>query len=214
MTEENEENRIENEDEESISLKQDLNNVLRLSGFNATERLQCSLLIESITADPLSSIIYVSRAALMVPPPTAKELDLDMDLVNHLYRVAIALQGAVEYVNSDVKTYDIETGSLDWEKDLVPWVKGTNYGGLRGADEPTIDDLLEEGRTSQDIFEITCRRLSEHGFKHLVSDFLIYATPLIQVISTKVASKINSSTYTDLFRTVKQYEYKKYGSVP
>jgi len=212
MTEEGEEDRVENEDDETVGFTKDLSSILKIGTFNATERLQCSLLIESITADPISSIVFITRAAFMVPPPIAQEIDLDMNVVTHLYRVGIALQGAVEYVNNNVKIYDIETGSLDWEKDLFPWVKGTNYGGLRGADEPTIDDLLEEGRTNQEIFEITCRRLSEHGYKHLISDFLIYATPLIQVISLKVASKISSNTYSDLFRTVKQYEYKKYGS--
>lgn len=168
--------------------------------FNAYERLLCSHLIEAVTADPLKAVIHVTRAALSISKEQCENLDIDQDQAKSLFTVAQRFSMTPPTAEDGETVYSIHTGTLDWEIDLLPWVRCDSYQTIL-TDEETYDwDELREKDDTVKLFHYSAARLSTEGYRHLVADFLFYAMHAAEDMTRKIAETINAETYTQLLR--------------
>jgi hypothetical protein len=91
--------------------------------------------------------------------------------------------------------YSILFHTLNWEKDIKPWKIPSCY-----AYYP--DQIRREATEDKprQFFNVTSSALSSAGYAHLVSDFLLYAIPIVEEMSRKLATLVSPETYTELLR--------------
>ena len=175
--------------------------------FNARERLVCSHLIEGINATPLDTVLHTMQATLLLDAEKLDDLYIDKEKVVSIYTVAQRLAAAKPFTpyNQDPPFYVVHTLTLDFEKDVKPWIKIKYYphfnktGRWDKLDKKEYDELMEEYPPKQ-AFDHANKSLSLDGYEALVSDFLEYASPRVQEIGGKLAGIISPETYQDLMR--------------
>jgi len=178
--------------------------------FNARERLICSHLIEGINATPLGTVLHTMQAALLLDAEKLDDLYIDMEQVVSIYTVAQRLAAAkpITPYNQDPQFYVVHTLTLDFEKDVKPWLKIKYYphfnktGRWDKLDKKEYDEFMEESSPKQ-AFDHANKSLSIDGYEALVSDFLEYASPRVQEIGGKLALTVNPETYTELLRLMR-----------
>ena len=205
MNKENEKKKGEDIIEETEKLGKAVQRFVQKSEFSAFERLVCSYLVQAITGSPLETVIYTMRAAMTLDDERIKILKINQEIVKSIYAVAQMITTATktgEGENIYDKNMRIHTQSLDWKKDLEPWVKqemyAFTYSGYGKEDE--LIEEIKESKDKQKKFEFSCGRLSLQGFEHLKSDFLRYAMPISQEITRKLSEIISPTTYEEIFR--------------
>jgi len=183
-------------------------NPFRTPKFAALERLICSYLIESLTISHLESVIFICRAALMLPKPEIEKIQLDPEPLTSIYTVAQRLQSA-KMLSSDREPpfYEVFTATLDFERDIKPWVKFRYYPHLAPSrtiryDPENYDDRLLNG-SDEEVFHLGNKRLTENGYQTLIGDFLEYAAPITQQIAGLLTELISPDTYTDMLLVYK-----------
>ena len=193
-------------------------NFFQKSTFNARERLICSHLIEAINATPLDTVLHSMQGALLLDDEKLDDLDIDRDQVMSIYTVAQRLAAAklVTPYNQDSPYYSVYTGTLDFDKDVLPWVKAKYYPYLitkpfvqkgntyriDGWDHTEYREAMN-GASHKEAFDHANKTLIPSGYEMLVSDFLEYATLITQDIGGKLAGIISPDTYTELFKLIK-----------
>ena len=164
--------------------------------FAAMERFVCSYLIESLSASPLESVLFICKAGLLLTDKETEKLNLDIEAIESVCTVAERLESAK---TGDGKTFSVHLSSLNWENDLEPWVKSKAYAHWRaGIDQGEIAEM-----EFQDAFIRTSSRLSLAGYRGMVSDFLQMATPFAQTLGGILTQLISPETYTDMLETYK-----------
>ena len=115
--------------------------------FSAFERILCSHLLESISGDPMDSVVHVCRAALSLSPKTADELQIDTERVNAIYVTTEIIRNASKTVTSlGTEKFNIHFYSLDFERHIEPWALrlikiGSTYEQyLKGAGPKTQNE--------------------------------------------------------------------------
>lgn len=174
---------------------------LQKPAFNAYERLLCSHLIEAVTAEPLKAVMHVTRAALSVSRDAADHLEIDQEKAKSLFTIAQRLVMTPQATDDNTLIgYSVHTETLDWEIDLLPWVRMTSYETLLNDDEVNEwEDIKEDGDKVQ-LFHYATAHLSPEGYRHLVADFLFYAMNITEDMTRKMAETINAETYTALLK--------------
>lgn len=169
--------------------------------FNAFERLICSHLIEASKGEPLQTVIHVARAALAITDDTAKQLGIDQDVVRSLYTVSQRISAAVPDKDKygDL-SYIVNLSTLDWDKCIKTWIQMGAYEHLIpfSIDREEWNSLAK--KRPKLFFHTTNRRLTPGGYSHMVSDFLLYAIPIVEEMSRKLATLVSPETYTELLR--------------
>lgn len=187
---------------EDVSEDEDIGKVLQRyiqkEAFNASERVLCSYLVESINGEPLQCIIFIMRAAMLLEPDKIASLEIDEEIVESIYIVSqLVANPAVSLVNKESsKSFSINFSSLDWEKDLMSWLKKNLYNYWSDDNEEDIDEKT--------MFLKSSRNLTEDGYNHLKADFLRYAMPISQRISQKIAQTISPSTFAQTLQLYRQ----------
>lgn len=186
--------------------------------FNALERLVCSHLIEGINATPLDTTLHTMQAALLLDVKALDNLDIDREQVLSIYTVAQRLAAAkpVTPSDQDPQYYSVHTRTLDFDKDVLPWVKAKCYPYFMsrpfvqsgntyrasGFDHTEYREAVENA-SHKEAFDLANQTLTLSGYEMLVSDFLEYATPLVQTIGGKLAGTVSPESYLELFRLIK-----------
>jgi hypothetical protein len=169
--------------------------------FNAFERLICSHLIEASKGEPLQTVIHVARAALAITDDTAKQLGIDKNQALSLYTVAQRLSTATKSTNNETETYSVLFHTLDWEKDIEPWKIPSCYSYYYNENDLHLLQVAKQpGDKRKNFFNATTWRLSARGYANMVSDFLLYAIPIVEEMSRKLATLVSPETYTELLR--------------
>lgn len=169
--------------------------------FNASERVLCSYLVESISGDPLQCVIFIMRAAMLLEVDKITILEIDLNIVESIYVVSqlIATPAEILINQRRTKSFSINFSSLNWEKDLAHWVKRYTYNHW-------LDIKNEETINKKIAFISSSKNLTEEGYNHLKADFLWYAMPIAQRISQKIAKTISPATFTETLQLFKQYK--------
>jgi len=186
--------------------------------FNALERLICSHLIEGINATPLDTTLHTTQAALLLDDTKMKNLEIDRDQVLSIYTVAQRLKDAgqqpkmLQTIRENPYVYSLSSSSLDYEKDLKPWLRGVYSCKLPLGTGEKLDELQDAYIEASDeekeviletIYRVTIENLGLTGYQKAVSDFLFYATPIVQTIGGKLAGTVSPESYLELFRLIK-----------
>jgi len=178
----------------------------RTSTFSASERIMCSFLIESLNATPLKSIIYISRAVMMLTESDIEQYKIDAKEVISLFSVSERLVFASEQnQGSSMKTYKIDFSSLDYDTQIDTWTKMNAYDYCIPKDNvgtETNDMIIEELGPFEKMVYST-KNLTDTGYQHMVSDFLMYAIPITQKWAYLLTTKISPSTYTEMLKVYK-----------
>lgn len=176
-----------------------LQRYVQKGAFNASERVLCSYLIEAINGDPLQCVIFTMRAAMLLEIDKIITLEIDLNIVESIYVVSqlIATPAETSINQGKNKSFSINFASLDWEKDLIPWVKMYTYNYWLGQKN-------EEITNKKIAFLLSSKNLTEDGYNHLKADFLRYAMPITQRISQKIAMTISPLTFTETLQVFKQ----------
>jgi len=164
--------------------------------FAAMERFICSYLIESLSASPLESVLFICKAGLLLNHKETEKLNLDTEAIESICTVAERLESAK---NGDGDRHPVHLVSLDWETHLAPWVKCKAYSHWQTGMEP--GELKEMG--VEEVFHLTSSTLTARGYRGLVSDFLQMATPFAQTLGGMLTQLISPETYTDMLVTYK-----------
>lgn len=172
---------------------------LQRPSFSAFERLICSHLIEASRDDPLQTVIHVCRAALAVAEDAAEQLGIDRNEALSLYTVAQRLATATKSEKGGMEYYSVLFHTLEWKKDIEPWKKPPYYSFY-----PFNPALKEESAQfkdeKQEFFNVTAKALSPRGYAHMISDFLVYAIPIVEAMTRKLAALISPETYGEMLR--------------
>jgi len=178
----------------------------RTSTFSASERIMCSFLIESLNATPLNSIIYVARAALMLSREKADENEINFEEVQTLFSIAERLSYASKQVlENGLNKVRIDFSSLDYYKHLDQWVKMNAYDYYvpkDNVDPDNIDSELSELDTFDKLVYST-KNLTDTGYQHMCSDFLMYAIPKTQQWVYILTKMISPDTYSNMLQIYK-----------
>jgi len=176
--------------------------------FNARERLVCSHLIEGINATPLAGVLHTMQATLLLDAEKLDDLYIDMEKVVSIYTVAQRLAAAeqkIPYDKQDATYYEIYTFTLDFERDVKPWIKMRWYPHLIKSKRYERIDPKEHREELENMdpilaFHTSNLNLTPTGYQAVVSDFLEYASPYTQEVGGKLAGIISPETYQDLMR--------------
>jgi len=152
-----------------------------------------------VTATPLNAVIHVTRAALSVSKGHSEALEIDQDKAKSLFTIAQRLI-MIPQDNGDETEYSIHMDTLDWEIDLMPWIKLSSYETLLTDSQLEEWDDIKEGGDNTQLFYHSTAHLSPEGYRHLVADFLFYAIQITEDMTRKMAETINAETYTQLLR--------------
>ena len=171
--------------------------------FNAKERLVCSHLIEGINASPLETILHTCSAALLLDKETLEGMEIDRKQVLSFYTIAQRLSNPLitPTGRDGTPTYSLSLKTEDPEYDIYPWF---TYYMIRA--NPDKLEEFEEKRDSlsfDKVINFITSHLSHEGYQNLVSDFLFYATPEVQLIGGKLAGIVSPESYIELFRLIK-----------
>ena len=178
----------------------------RSSTFSASERIMCSFLIESLNATPLNSIIYITRAVMMLPDEKAQQYKINHEEVKTLFSISERLVYASKHIQeSGLSRIKIDFSSLDFKKHILPWVKMNAYDYYVPKDnvDPEKTDLEIETLTPFDKIVYSTKHLTDTGYQHMCSDFLMYAIPKAQSWSYVLTTMISPDTYTDMLKVYK-----------
>jgi len=181
----------------------------RVSTFSAIERLLCSFLIESLTSTPLGSIIYVSRACMMLPEKDRSKLTIDLEHVKKVFTLAQRLDAVVKNEKGNGTVYHrIDFQSLNYADYLEPWITmdAYEYNIPKEVVGVKKDESINKLSKSEKLV-YSCRLMTETGYQHLCADFLLYATPLSQQWAGLLTNMISPDTYTDMMRMYKGAPY-------
>ena len=170
--------------------------------FNAYERIICNHLIESINCDPMQTVIHVTRAALSLKPEQAKTQEIAHDLARSLYTMAQRLYTATPMKDEQEKTfYHIGTGTLDYGNHIKPWARIDGYGAwVPRPQTKHYDNYQGAQKDEKSLFDYHAQNLSIGGYQHMCSDFLLYAIPIVEDMTRKLAERISPETYTEMLR--------------
>jgi len=181
-------------------------NAERISTFSASERLMCSFLIESLNATPLNSIIFVSRAVMMLPTLKAEKYEINADELTALFSISERLVFVSKNTQgSGRQKYMIDFSSLDYKKHIEPWAKMNAYDYYvpkNNISAEKTDTILEE-LDSFDKIVYSIKNLTETGYQHMCSDFLMYAVPITQNWAYIISTRISPDTYIDMLKVYK-----------
>jgi len=181
-------------------------NPTRSSTFSASERIMCSFLIESLNATPLNSIIFISRATMMLSDEKSKENKIDLNIVNAVFSMSERLIYASKQTQeSGINKYKIDLSSLDYTIHIEPWAKMLCYDYYvpkSNVDSEKIDTEVEK-LTPFDQIVYSTKNLTEAGYHHMCSDFLMYAIPIAQQWAYILTTMISPDTYTDMLKVYK-----------
>jgi len=181
-------------------------NPTRSSTFSASERIMCSFLIESLNATPLNSIIFISRATMMLSEEKSKENNIDLDIVKAVFSVSERLIYASKQIQeSGLSKYKIDFSSLDYAVHIDTWAKMLCYDYYvpkSSLDLDKIDTEIEKLNQFDQIVYST-KNLTETGYRHMCSDFLMYAIPIAQQWAYILTTMISPDTYTDMLKVYK-----------
>ena len=174
--------------------------------FNAKERLVCSHLIEGINTSPLETILHTTQAALLLDDEALDNLEIDRDLVLSLFTNAQRLSNPLKTPTGrdGEPTYSLKLRTNDLEYDVYPWFSPA----YRIRAHPNDVEKYEEAKqnktlTPEQSVDFLTMHLAHEGYQALVSDFLFYATPQIQLIGGKLAGIVSPESYIELFRLIK-----------
>jgi len=181
-------------------------NAERTSSFSASERIMCSFLIESLNTTPLKSIIYISRAVMMLTETDIQNYKIDIKEVISLFSVSERLVFSSELNQGPVmKKYKIDFSSLDYDTQIDTWSKMNAYDYCIPKDnvgtEP--EDMIIDKLDPFEKIVYTTKNLTDTGYQHMVSDFLMYAIPIAQKWAYLLTTKISPSTYTEMLKVYK-----------
>ena len=181
-------------------------NPIRSSTFSASERIMCSFLIESLNAAPLNSIIFISRATMMLSEEKSKENKIDLKTVNAVFSMSERLiYASKQTLESGFSKYKIDLSSLDYAVHIEPWAKMLCYDYYvpkNNVGPDKIDAEVEELAPFDQIVYST-KNLTEAGYYHMCSDFLMYAIPIAQQWAYILTTMISPDTYTDMLKVYK-----------
>jgi hypothetical protein len=170
--------------------------------FDAFERLICSHLIEASKNEPLQTVIHITRAALAINDETRAKLGINKELMRSLYTVSQRLQGvAIIKRREEPARYSVNLRTCDYERDIRPWNQMIGYehsfDQYSGIAEK-LNQLYKENKMT--YFNESNRILTISGYSHMVSDFLLYAIPIIEEATRKLATLVSPETYTELMK--------------
>jgi len=178
----------------------------RTSTFSASERIMCSFLIESLNATPLNSIIYISRAAMMLTETDIANYKMDTKKIIALFSISERLTFASKQIQeSGLQKYKIDFSSLDPKTQTDPWIKMDAYDYYVPKDnvESKSQDTEIEKLDPFEKLIYSTKNLTEAGYQHMVSDFLMYAIPIAQKWAYILTTKISPDTYTEMLKVYK-----------
>ncbi len=168
--------------------------------FNAFERLICSYMVQAITGDPLEGLIFIWRAAMTLDESRCQLLGIDFQEMVDLYTVSQRLASANRTVLLDEIEYNVNFGSLDFGKQVAPWAKAKWYSfGYNPYYHDKVMENMKE-RSQKAAFLYACNKLTESGYKSMVSDFLMYAISKSQECTRKLSEIVSPATYDDIFK--------------
>lgn len=168
--------------------------------FSAFERLLCTHILESINAAPLTTISHITRASLILDEEQAEKTGIDQENAKQLYTISQRLATSPRVSIDGEAMYMIHLETVDWEEEIKPWARMKSYEcTLTPREQEEYDKILED----EDYYELAifaAKRLTETGYMHLVSDFLVYAMPVIEDMSRRLSGLVNAETYTELMK--------------
>ena len=104
----------------------------------------------------------------------------------------------------------IHLETVDWEEELEPWVRMKSYEATLTPREQKEWDALEEEGDYRELSIYAAKRLTETGYMHLVSDFLVHAMPVVEDMTRRLSGIVNAETYSELMKmTVGERAYRK-----
>ena len=169
--------------------------------FDAFERLICSHLIEAGKSEqPLQTVIHTCLAALTLDEATRQKFEIDKAQIEDLYTVAQRISTSIQTKDDDMVYYSLELHTVSYESAIKPWARLYGYRHYASLNRRQEDKEEEAGKSSEKYFHKSNLRLTPSGFANLVSDFLIYAIPIIQDMSRKLSTLISPETFTELLR--------------
>jgi len=181
--------------------EKDVSGFFQRPQFNAYERLLCSHLIEAVNAEPLQTVSHITRAALSIDKKTEDKTRIDKKVALSLYTISQRLATAIK--NTDKwgeVTYSVSLKTVNWDRDIIPWRVPECYAWVaEGERSEKITSAIEKGDYVA-AFMQSCRNLSPAGFANMVSDFLLYAVPIIENMSRQLSEIVSPETYTELMK--------------
>ncbi len=166
--------------------------------FAALERIVCSYLIESLTANPIESVLFICKAGLLLPDKEVEKLDVDIDRVMSIFTVAERFS-ATSKLGGDLDFKPISFTDLDFDEEVGPWVSQVTFSYHPGRREPHELAEMDDKRR----FLILSQLLSASGFKNIKSAFLKYAVPYTQKLGGTLTSLISPETYSTMLKVYK-----------
>lgn len=172
--------------------------------FSAFERIVCTHLIEAISGDELSSIIHITRAAMMLDEERCQLLNIDWQELIDLYTVSQRLRSAHKIIHRDEEEYYVNLDTLNFENQILPWIGEMRWYAFSYNYYFKEKVMIEmNASTREEAFDRANKRLQPWGYQAMVSDFLIYAVPKKEEINRKLSNIVSPATYQEILRLFK-----------
>ncbi len=183
---------------------------VQTQSFNAFERMIASYIVQAITGDALEGVIFICRAALSLDEERCQLLGIDFQEAIDLYTVSQRLASANKSPLLDEAEYNVNFGTLDFGRQISPWVKGVKWYPFR-YNQYYHDEIMEkmEERPKKSAFLYACSKLTETGYKSMISDFLIYAMPKSQDFTRKLSELVSPATWHETYALVSGSDFTR-----
>lgn len=203
---ENEENEKfkEIEETEEAELARFGEKAIRAPRGGAFERLLCQHLVLSVSTDPINSLIHSCRAALSLPEPTAKQLEIDKQKVSDILTVALNFQQAKMEKDGATEYYSIHwsfesLGEEGFNRYIKPWFTTVTEWWVPHA-WAFNPELRKEyyAKPFYERFYISSSKFVPSTFRGLLSAFVAWAYPHCEELNNKVSTQVSPTTYAEI----------------
>ena len=146
---------------------------------------------------------------MMLTEEDIDQYKIDTKEVISLFSVSERLVFASEQnQGSSMKTYKIDFSSLDYDTQIDTWSKMNAYDYCIPKDSvgPETKDMIIENLEPFEKMVYSTKNLTDTGYQHMVSDFLMYAIPIAQKWAYLLTTRISPSTYTEMIKVYKGFK--------
>lgn len=183
------------------------------------EHLLCQHLVSAVSSRPLRKIRLMCEATMMLPDP--KSVEVDMNEIDIIYKVARAFQQSSHYKIANVRYCFIPWPFEDteenynkyiavWRQDIrlryypiiCPYVPIHQEEEYKRERERIEKEVGEFPFWKQDLWMTRKGQLTERSFDSLVSQFTAWALPKIQQTFVKVAKQVNPTLYHEILQSI------------
>jgi hypothetical protein len=192
---------MENENEKEENLEEFASQALRLHRKGSFEFLLSQHLAYAVGAEPMQKVRLICEAAYMVPSEELEKADVDQQLVETLYRVALSLSNSRVSPSGTVRcAWSFQHTRENFNQYIAPWIKNALCTiAVVGRDSKQKEELMEQFEFDESFWILTSDwEITLESFQILKAEFLSWALPKAMEIFEKLSRLVDPQIYREI----------------